>query len=162
MIKQLFSALISICILLCIVRALSGKPKEKEISTILFAVAFASILYFTMIRGARGVKGGISFSFPFPFYKAIKTGHYGLTTNRSVLNMLLFIPFGYLGTQLLTLSDKKNYLWIIAIYGFLTSFIIETSQLLFNRGVFEPDDLIKNTVGAAIGGMIWKLMNRKR
>ncbi len=162
MITQLSWSLISIVFLLCLVKFIQGKPKEKVISTILFVVAIASILYFTMIRGARAGKGGISFSFPFPFYKAIKSGRYGLTTNRSVLNMLLFIPFGYLGTQLLTLSDKKNYLWIIAIYGFLTSFLIETCQLVFNRGVFELDDLIKNTMGAAMGWMIWKLMNRKR
>ena len=64
--------------------------------------------------------------------------------------MLLFVPFGYL------LPQMKQLKWYhVAGLGFITSLMIETCQLVFRFGVFELDDLVKNTMGAALGWLLY-------
>ncbi len=97
---------------------------------------------------------------------AIKTRQYGLTTNRSVLNILLFVPAGLLFPQVAAhlLRIKANFRIVnilkFTIIFFLMSLIIEGSQLAFHLGVFEVDDLIKNTMGGVIGLIIWTVIDR--
>ena len=50
--------------------------------------------------------------------------------------------------------------------GFLVSVVIELSQLIFKRGLFEWDDMIHNALGCMLGCWVmnWifvKLRNRK-
>ena len=40
------------------------------------------------------------------------------------------------------------------LFGVLVSAVIETSQLVFMRGLFEWDDMIHNGLGCMIGSMI--------
>ena len=47
------------------------------------------------------------------------------------------------------------------VFGFITSIIIETSQLFFHRGVYELDDLVKNTLGAVIGFFLFNLFEKR-
>ena len=67
-------------------------------------------------------------------------------------NIGWFIPFGFLVPMLL----KKERFLIIIILGFLFSVTIESLQFIFRVGVAELDDLILNTIGAAIGYMFYK------
>ena len=64
-------------------------------------------------------------------------------------NIIWFVPFGFLLRRLTKLSLKK-----IIFFGFLLSLFIETMQFIFGVGVSETDDLILNTIGAAIGAVI--------
>ena len=48
------------------------------------------------------------------------------------------------------------------LIGLLVSIVIEGSQFMWHRGVFDVDDLFNNTVGALIGGMIVALMVKVR
>ncbi|RDU23664.1 VanZ family protein [Anaerosacchariphilus polymeriproducens] len=65
-----------------------------------------------------------------------------------ILNILLFVPFGFL----LPLGIKWfQKFWKICLAGFLFTLLIETSQLLLKRGIFEVDDLFDNTIGTMIG-----------
>lgn len=43
-----------------------------------------------------------------------------------------------------------------AALGFLCSLLVETLQLVLRRGVFELDDLLHNTLGAALGALLWQ------
>ena len=130
-----------------------------------------ALIYFVGFAKGRSGLGGVSIRFPCPFWRAIKSGHYGLTTNRSVLNVVLFIPFGYIlptiyakgqsGNEQNGVAEKNIKGWQVVVACFFTSLIIETSQLFFKFGVFELDDLIKNTMGATVGWLIWKGINLK-
>lgn len=65
-----------------------------------------------------------------------------------ILNILLFIPFGFL----LPLGVKWfQKFWKIYLAGFFLTLVIETSQLILKRGIFELDDLFHNTLGTMIG-----------
>ena len=48
--------------------------------------------------------------------------------------------------------------WKIILFGFLSSLLIESCQFMFHRGVFELDDLLKNTMGTVVGWPIWKVI----
>lgn len=62
-----------------------------------------------------------------------------------VLNILLFIPLGFL------LGDKG---WKAILYGFLLSAFIECAQYLFLLGYCEADDVLHNTIGCGLGVLL--------
>lgn len=70
-----------------------------------------------------------------------------------VLNILLFVPFGYL---LPLLMGKIDRWWKVMLFGFCFSLFIEILQLVTRRGMFDTDDLINNTIGAIIGWGCYK------
>lgn len=71
---------------------------------------------------------------------------YGNSTryqNQIFANIAMFIPIGVL----LGVEEKKWYV----MYGVLFSCLIEATQLITHRGVFELDDIFHNTMGLFIG-----------
>lgn len=66
-------------------------------------------------------------------------------------NMLLFLPYGIFIGKYVKLNDKVAVLLI----AFITSFSIETIQLLIGR-VFDVDDIILNIIGCLIGFYLYK------
>lgn len=69
-----------------------------------------------------------------------------------ILNIILFIPFGFL---IPLIWKKMRSLHLTAFAGFSFSTLIEIGQLLNNRRT-DIDDLIMNTSGAIIGFLIYK------
>ena len=70
-----------------------------------------------------------------------------------VLNVLLFIPLAFLVPLVWEKMDK--FVRMTGV-GFSFSLLIEISQLLNNRRT-DIDDLILNTLGAAIGFVLYKV-----
>lgn len=127
------------------------------------------IAFYTLNR--HTVSSIAAFKFSTPFLKAIRNGHYGLVANRSLLNLLLFVPLGYLAVSSVRFLKGKpakierNRMLVglacTSLAGFAVSLIIETTQLVFKLGVFDCDDLIKNTLGATIGFIIYCILNKR-
>lgn len=69
------------------------------------------------------------------------------------LNVLLFVPFGYLIPSVLNSICRC---WKVVLLGFATSLTIETIQLVTCLGWFDASDLLHNTVGTWIGWIIYK------
>ncbi len=67
-------------------------------------------------------------------------------------NIILFIPYGFLGILYPKLNQFK---WLFLTF-FITINIIEFSQFYFKRGYADIDDVILNTFGAVIGFLIYK------
>lgn len=61
------------------------------------------------------------------------------------LNILLFIPFGFL------LGDKG---WKAVLFGFLLSAFIELIQYIAVLGYCEADDVLNNTIGCGLGVLL--------
>ena len=72
-----------------------------------------------------------------------------------VLNVLLFVPFGYL---LASFFGGRKLLPVLL--SFACSLVVEAGQYLSCRGVFDVDDLITNTLGGVIGVLIYLLFQR--
>jgi len=64
------------------------------------------------------------------------------------LNILLFVPFGYLLPLLWKRADRW---WKVVLCGFVLSLLIELTQLVTHLGMFDLDDLMNNSLGALLG-----------
>ena len=69
-------------------------------------------------------------------------------------NILMFIPFGILFPS--TFFSFRRCIRCIAI-GCLCSISIEIMQLISKRGFCQLDDIVLNTIGTAIGYIMYKL-----
>lgn len=71
----------------------------------------------------------------------------------NILNMLLFVPIGFLaGCGLQGMTFKKA----LFLGGGLSVFI-ELLQFIFKRGFCETDDVIHNVLGCLIGYGLWRV-----
>lgn len=65
-----------------------------------------------------------------------------------VLNILLFVPFGFFFPLW---SKKLDKFYITVPAGFLLTLVIEFLQYILKLGVFEWDDILNNTIGTLLG-----------
>ena len=70
--------------------------------------------------------------------------------SENYLNILLFVPIGCL----VGLVARKYRLIYAVLVGLFVSETIECAQLIWHKGTFDVDDLMNNTIGAMIGGVI--------
>ncbi|UQB68721.1 VanZ family protein [Epilithonimonas zeae] len=68
-------------------------------------------------------------------------------------NILMFVPFGFLGT----VFPKLNNFRLLILDFLFVIILIESLQYFTRLGVFDIDDVILNTVGVAIGFWIYQL-----
>lgn len=88
---------------------------------------------------------------PFWSWKAIFKYKDWELIKENLLNCILLLPAG----ALLPIIANHKVKWYRALlFGVLVSAVIETSQLVFMRGLFEWDDMIHNGLGCMIGSMI--------
>ena len=70
-----------------------------------------------------------------------------------VLNILLFIPFGYL---IPAVWPKKKWSWSkIMLLGLAASFCVEIVQLVTRLGFADVDDLMNNSIGSGLGYLLY-------
>lgn len=74
-----------------------------------------------------------------------------------ILNILLFLPLGYL-LSILVPNRKSR---CIILVGIISSIAIELAQYFLEMGYCETDDVIHNTLGTAIGVWIWHLQSKR-
>ena len=72
-------------------------------------------------------------------------------------NVLAFVPFGMI---LPMLTPKCRNFFHIVLLGFDFSLFVVTIQLISKVGSFDVDDLILNTLGAALGYLAYRLIRR--
>ena len=82
----------------------------------------------------------------------IKNGEKILTTG-SIENVIMMIPFSFM--LLWTFNTQEKTIQKSIKYAFLFSLCIETTQLLLRCGTFQISDLVYNTLGGCIGGLIY-------
>lgn len=106
--------------------------KRKAILILYILIILWVTLFTREPRAARIVKG---------LFWEVRMGYWW----DIVLNILLFIPLGFL------LGDKG---WKAILYGFLLSAFIECAQYLFLLGYCEADDVLHNTIGCGLGVLL--------
>lgn len=71
-------------------------------------------------------------------------------------NIVMFIPFGFLGWVFPKLRDLKSLL-----FSFMSAIIIVEALQYFTRmGIFETDDVILNTFGVYLGFLICQFFEK--
>ena len=84
-----------------------------------------------------------------PRYNSISNG---------LLNICSFIPIGVL----VSLIAGKYRIGKSMLVGLLISVVIELSQLISRRGIFDVDDFLNDVMGAFLGGLLVVLVMRIR
>lgn len=145
---------------------------RKKSHTVLLISTIILILFFTFIVretfevrhvGSRGVC-----LTPFSeLYKLFTAQNHSFYFWQIVLNILLFIPFGFILSCNLHIYRRTKHLFLpILLSGLFVSISVELLQYITSRGFTEIDDVINNTVGSIIGWLAYdrmlKAVKRKR
>ena len=121
-------------------------PWKKSALYFLLAGYLTVLAYATLMRQSWGIRE-VSFH-PFRAWMEAWNDFSFKSWANVLLNVGLFVPAGFL----LPLLWKKLRQWNRAIpAGFAISLTIELVQLALARGVCDVDDLMANTLGAALG-----------
>lgn len=131
------------------------------ISGILTVLYLAFILEVTLFCRENGSRSGIVLK-PFSEFKGVKNDYQWVLILYAALNVLLFVPYGIAVSMYTWLEQKSVYMKIVwcAMIGFLTSLCIEVIQLLSGRGFYEVEDLVCNTIGCIVGGMMFCMLSK--
>lgn len=170
---QIACVLLAILLMMVLIRYLFFRSKRERLELyfwLIFAVYALGYLYFTFL--SREVGSGASIELrPFHVYTrlhidpAVKWDcdkgfgkNFIATTSptvRIILNILLYYPLGYLLPILFPNLKPKH----IILIGCICSIFTEATQYLLKMGWCDTDDVILNTLGAAIGvwGWLWQL-----
>ena len=111
-----------------------------------YVVALAAMLLGGRSVASRGVN-----LIPFWSYRAYLAG--GLDyLYVNILNVLLFVPFGFCGMLFISLSAGRERAFVKTVLaGLAVSLLMEVLQFVLSRGLAEFDDVFHNTLGAALG-----------
>lgn len=74
-------------------------------------------------------------------------------------NVAAFMPCGFF----LPVVSRRSKRWQnTVVFSFAFSFMLETIQLVFKVGSFDVDDMLLNTLGAALGFVCYRIVQRTR
>lgn len=142
-------ALQAVALLSFIVWSLCDRKENiKKFLCVLLVDYILFLLCSTVIFRPENAETGVRL-FPFWKYFAIGNGREQFVLE-IVLNVLVFIPIGFLAGCLWLGKDFKKVIGI----GLVFSLAIELGQLVFEKGVAELDDVIHNTIGCAVGYLV--------
>lgn len=120
----------------------------------LIAAYFTVLLSITLFRRPWGSRQGIVHLDVY-LGLGIRSGHpSSLIIVYGLYNILLFIP---LGSLLYLLFDGDNNIVMLirtTLITFVISLLIECTQFLTGRGMFEVTDLLTNTFGGFVGAVL--------
>lgn len=89
------------------------------------------------------------------FYHLLGTGCHQKAVLNLFGNIVCFTPFGlYLAVEM---EKKKGLIFKVTLLTFIFSLCVETVQLYFKIGIFDVDDLILNTFGGMLGGILYRI-----
>jgi len=119
-------------------------------------------MYFSNYESKNVLKKGIKRAnfVPFStlqFFYRMKSSYSYYVAKNILGNIIGFIPLGIL---LPIMSTRLQRILRTTGVVFLISLSFETIQLITNLGVFDVDDLILNTIGGAIGYLIYSISKR--
>ncbi len=151
----LFSVVISIVRLTSLIYAKEKIILYKEMKSLVYILYIFALFYLVTTTDFE------SFSNNFIPFKEMT--RYRLTSPlfyRNVIgNILLFLPFGYLVTDMITEKAKKCPILIVGIITLITSFTTEVIQMKIGRS-FDIDDILLNVIGGIIGVIGYKIFHK--
>ena len=151
-------------VILLVYNLIARFRKQKKVTIpigrLLLCAVF--IIYLVVVVGATMLRyrmysfaGSIGEIYPLFYSYKEAWNHFSAREWRNIiLNIMMFVPLGFL---LPLVSKKFQAFWKTYLAGFLFTFLIEMTQLLFHLGICELDDLMNNTVGTMIGYGFYRL-----
>ena len=109
-------------------------------------LVFSSAVFTRMPDGNRQLEWRLFWS-----WREVIVNHNQELLQENLLNLVFLFPMGVL---LPLVMHRRIAWWKGLVAGVMFSFIIESCQLLFSRGLFEWDDIVHNGLGCMAGCMI--------
>ena len=154
-------AFAGVLILVCIVMAVCVYRKQLSIiqeAAVLLLVVFLGIVFGSTVFTRTGTVRQYELM-PFWSWRDVIRYHDWTLLKDNLLNGILLLPAGVL----LPIIANNKIKWYQALkIGILVSAIIEFSQLIFMRGLFEWDDMIHNGLGCIIGCLFTNIFVKKK
>ncbi len=134
--------------------------KLRFLGKILFVLYIGFIIYFLIFSEWYGRGMMQEYRYNLVLFKEIRRfweyreqlGWYAVFTNLSG-NVLIFLPFGFF----LPMASRYRSFFPAVFYSFALSFCVETFQLLSRVGSFDVDDMLLNTLGGALGYIVFSI-----
>lgn len=146
----------------------SAKHRIKHLGTMLFVLYVLLLIYFLFFSEEYGRVTAEEREYRYnliPFIEIRRfwiyreqLGVFAVVTNL-LGNVIGFIPYGFI---LPVIARKCRSGFFIILSGFGISLLVETIQLITKVGCFDVDDLILNTLGAALGYLAFAVCNYLR
>ncbi len=148
-----------------------SKPKQRTgvrvISWVLFILYLAVLFYFLFFADMLGrTDTAQSYSSNLVLFREIRRFWvyrsqigFGYVFLNLAGNILVFIPFGLL---LPLLSIKLRGFVRVVLLGLAFSLVVECIQLVTKTGCFDVDDMLLNTIGAAVGFIIFAIVQHRQ
>lgn len=120
--------------------------KKTGIALYSVLIVYCLALFYFAVLGRKSTNKSIVWldllgGYTHPKYNSVSNG---------LLNMSSFIPVG----ALVALIAKIFRIGKAMLVGLLISAVIEFSQLVWKRGVFDVDDFFNGAIGALIGSLL--------
>ncbi len=136
-----------------------GKGKRKPPKLMLLWGA-VFLCYLVVVFGATMLSraGGYENGRIMPLFYAYKSAWNSFSEREwrnIILNILLFVPLGFLLPLGVKFFQK---FWRTYLAGLALTALIEMTQLLLNRGIFEMDDILNNVLGTMVGYGIFAMV----
>lgn len=153
--KSVYLGLLALfCIGAIVLLMVNRKKAGRYVAWLLFCECVFLVLGMTVFFRHPGTKTMV---YP-PFWSYASVWRYGdkMVLHEIILNVLLFLPIGFLwGIQ--STKWPKKWKWLSAIIlGVCLSVVIELLQYFFKKGCVELDDVIHNTLGCLVGFVLWR------
>lgn len=127
----------------------NGRLRWKLFNGAVFGAAAAVILYMTVYSRGESPQAPVLI----PFYSFVEARIQPEFYRSMLMNVFLFEP---IGLSLPNILPQKTHPVVLAVmFAMLLSIGIEAAQFYFSLGRCETDDVIMNTLGAAIGGLAY-------
>lgn len=149
-------------IILLTIFVLLQKIREKKIrisnvlSGIVLSVYISVMLQLTLVCRESGSRIGIDLDIFHGLVGPDNDFHW-LMIAYVVLNCMLFIPYGFTLSLFSFVNERRGVIQmvLVTLISFSTSLIIEMTQLITQRGYYETQDLLFNTLGGVIGWAVF-------
>lgn len=145
-------------ILIRIITIMYAKEKVvlyKELKTLLYIIYCFALFKLVTTTDFESYSNNF-----IPFKEIMRYETTSILFYRNVIgNIVIFLPFGYLITDMIIDKVGKCNILITTIITLLTSLTIETIQMFIGRS-FDVDDIILNFIGGIIGYILYKLAHK--
>lgn len=146
---------------------IKNTTRRQKLGWVLFILYLCLLTYFMFFSesfGRTDTDRGYAYNLvPFleitRYFKYYHVLGFSLFMINIVGNVVAFMPFGFF-LPIISRRSKKWYNTVM--FGALCSFTLETLQLVNRVGSFDVDDMILNTLGAALGFLSYELVQRVR
>ena len=150
-ISVLIFGTITLCVTWTLINVLIRDRLKKIINTGMLVLIILIIIFYTVSGRSIGSERAIELV---PFWSFTRGSF-----RSAFLNILFFLPLGLSMPYVVSDRIDKKALLTIIIAAFI-SITIEMIQYIFKLGLCETDDVIMNTLGAAIGTLSYTITTK--